>query len=340
MSTDWIIDSGYLPRSILRMGIRRLIAQRAAEITAPSREAAYERKMKFVSDLREMPIAIETEAANAQHYEVGTEFLAHFLGPRLKYSCPLYAEPSTSLAEAEEAMLELYVERADVEDGMAILDIGCGWGSVSIYLAQKFPKAQVTALSNSQTQGDFITKRAKELGIANITNVVANVVDHEFIASSFDRAISIECFEHMKNYEKLLAKVSGALKPSGKLFVQILSHKDSPYHFELDDGWMSKYFFTGGTMPSADLFLYFQDNLRVKRQWWISGKNYARACQQWLENWLRDGKDFWPHLVSMYGKEDASKWYYRWQVYFMACEELFAYEDGETWGLSQYLFEK
>ncbi|PLB47628.1 cyclopropane-fatty-acyl-phospholipid synthase-like protein [Aspergillus steynii IBT 23096] len=325
MSYDWIIDGGYLPRPILRVGIRKQLAQRSAEITAPSRGGAYEKKMKFVADLREMPIAIDTDAANSQHYEVRPGVLEHYLGPRLKYSCGLYPEASTTLAEAEEAMLESYVEKADIKDGMSVLDMGCGWGSVSIYLAQKFPTSMITALSNSKTQAEFIKRQAEGLGLENIAIVLANVIDHEFIASSFDRIVAIESFEHMKNYQELLKKLSGALKVSGKLFVQTFSHKDSPYHFELDDGWMSKYFFTGGTMPSADMFLYFQDDLRVKQQWWVSGNNYARTCEDWLKNWLCDM---------------LQKWYYRWQVFFMACAELFAYENGDTWGISHYLFEK
>ncbi|KAL4893082.1 cyclopropane-fatty-acyl-phospholipid synthase-like protein [Aspergillus ambiguus] len=338
MEYDWIIDGGYLPQSIIRMGIRRQLAQRKAEIKKSSRESAHEAKMDFISQLRTQEIAIETDTANEQHYEVSTGLMANFLGPKMKYSCCLYSHPSTSLEQAEIEMLEQYINRANIKDGMNILDMGCGWGSASFYIAERFPNAKVTSLSNSKTQKVYIDSQARRKGLSNLTSVTTDVVNYEFTESSFDRIIAIESFEHMKNYQLLMSKLASSLKPGGKLFVHIFAHKDTPYHFE--GGWMSRYFFTGGTMASADLLLYFQDDLRLQNQWWISGNHYARTCEDWLARMNRNRKGLWPHLVETYGEKNASSWYYRWQVFFMACAELFASDGGDTWGICQYLFEK
>ncbi|KAF9886006.1 hypothetical protein FE257_012187 [Aspergillus nanangensis] len=340
MSYDWILDGGYLPRPVIRLGIRRQLAERLATLAAPSLKAAYERKMAFIANLRELPIAIQTDVANEQHYEVGTAVIEQFLGPRMKYSGCLYPDRSTTLEQAEVAMLDLYTQRAEIGNGMKILDLGCGWGSVSLYLAERYPHSEITALSNSETQKLHIDSKAKEMGLRNLKTVTADIVDCQFEPNKYDRVISIECFEHMKNYESLLQKVSTGLKPGGKLFVHIFAHRDSPYHFENEDGWMSEHFFSGGTMPSADLLLYFQNHLKLHRQWWVSGQHYARTCEDWLAQMLKNKKALWGPLTQTYGEQNTSRWFYRWQIFFMACSELFAYDGGDTWGVCHYLFEK
>jgi len=218
----------------------------------------------------------------------------------------------------------------------------CGWGSLSLYLAEVLPNAKITALSNSKTQKQYIDSEASRKGLSNLNVVTADIAEHTFtgtdLEGAFDRVLSIELFEHMKNYEKLLAKVSTLLKPGGKLFVHLFAHKDSPYDFET--GWMTDFFFTGGTMPSADLMLYFQCDLQVTQQWWVSGKHYAKTCNDWLKKMNASKTEIWPHLEETYGKEDTSKWFYRWQVFYMACAELFDWADGDTWGVCHYLFEK
>lgn len=338
MNYDWILDNGYLPNAVIRLGIRRQLKERVEQIKANSLEDAYEKKMKFVELLRSRPIAIETATANEQHYEVVTGVLAACLGPRMKYSCALYRKGGETLAQAEIAMLESYVQKAGLKDGMTILDLGCGWGSGALYFAEIFPNSEIVAFSNSKTQKIYIDSIAKEKDLKNLRVITGNVVDYQFEKEYFDRVVSIELFEHMKNYELLMAKVERALKPGGKLFIHIFAHATSPYDFE--DGWMSTHFFSGGTMPSADLLLYFQRDLKLERQWWISGTHYAKTCEDWLSKMTINKKTIWPHLSETYGEKDTAKWYNRWQIFYMACAELFAYEGGDTWGVCHYLFEK
>ncbi|KAF2669024.1 cyclopropane-fatty-acyl-phospholipid synthase-like protein [Microthyrium microscopicum] len=333
-----IIDAGYLPHALIRYGIRAQLADRLRNIASTDLDSAYSTKMAYVSALRQRPIAIETAKANEQHYEVGTGVLQACLGPRMKYSSCLYPTGNESLAQAEEAMLSLYLERAELKDGMRILDLGCGWGSASLWMAEKLPNAKVTAFSNSRSQRAYIEGVAKEKGLENLEVVTGDVVTHEFEPEVYDRVVSIELFEHMKNYELLMSKVARALKPGGKLFLHIFSHRDTPYDFET--GWMTEHFFTGGTMPSADLLHYFQKDLTLQSQWWVNGKHYAKTCEDWLTKMNGSKKTIWPHLEETYGTEGTAKWFYRWQVFYMACAELFAYDGGDTWGVSHYLFEK
>ncbi|KAI4918688.1 hypothetical protein J4E90_003075 [Alternaria incomplexa] len=333
-----LIDNGYLPHPVIRVGIRRQLADRLTSIANTSLQASYESKMKYVELLRERPIAIETKTANEQHYEVGTSVLKGMLGPRMKYSACLYEKGGETLGEAEVRMMETYVQRAGLKDGMTVLDLGCGWGSLSLYLAEIFPNSRITGFSNSRTQKQHIDSVAASKGFKNLTVVTGDVVDHEFEPEVYDRVLSIELFEHMKNYSLLMAKVSRALKPGGKLFVHIFAHKDTPYDFE--GGWMTEHFFTGGTMPSADLLLFFQDDLKIKRQWWVSGMHYSKTCEDWLTTMLSNKESIWKGLVETYGEEGALTWWNRWQVFYLACSELFRWDGGDTWGVSHYLFEK
>ncbi|PSN71592.1 cyclopropane-fatty-acyl-phospholipid synthase-like protein [Corynespora cassiicola Philippines] len=333
-----LLDKGYLPHALIRVGIRRQLADRLQSIATTSLEEAYQSKMRYVELLRTRPIAIETATANEQHYEVGTGALKGMLGPRMKYSACLYEKGGETLAQAEIAMLRLYVERAQLEDGMSILDLGCGWGSGALYFAEVFPNSKITAFSNSRTQKEYIDSVAKSKGFGNLTVITGDVVDYEFTEKSFDRVISIELFEHMKNYQLLMAKVSRALKPGGKLFVHIFAHHSTPYDFE--SGWMTEHFFTGGTMPSADLLLYFQDDLKIKRQWWVNGMHYAKTCEDWLGKMLKCRDEVYPSLVETYGEDQVVTWWNRWQIFYMACAELFKWQGGDVWGVSHYLFEK
>ena len=335
---DYLLDNGYFPHFVIRRGIRRLLAQRLALIASTSLTASYDRKAHYVDLLRTRPIAINTADANKQHYEVGTDVLRGMLGPRMKYSCCLYPTGYESLGMSEVFMMELYTERAGLVDGMEVLDLGCGWGSMTLYLAEKFANIKVTGFSNSRTQREWIESEARRKKLTNVRVITGDVVEYEFEKGRFDRVVSIELFEHMKNYQLLMRKVAGALKPGGKAFVHLFCHKDKAYDF--DGGWMSEHFFTGGTMPSADLLLFFQDDLKIKRQWWVNGMHYSQTCEQWLTTMLKNKQSVWKGLEETYGPDQALRWWNRWQVFYMACSELFKYGGGDEWGVGHYLFEK
>ena len=335
-----LCERGYIPDFASRFGMRRLIGTRLADESAGDAAARYR---ALVAELKESPVAVHTDAANEQHYEVPAEFFRLHLGPRLKYSSGLYGNGAETLAQAEEAMLELSAVRAGVADGMRILDLGCGWGSLSLWLAERFPNAQVVGLSNSHGQRKFIEARAAERGLRNLKIYTGNVVDFEFPAEvkPFDRVMSVEMFEHMRNYQTLLAKVARWLKPGGKLFVHIFAHHRLAYPFEVKDGtdWMSQYFFTGGLMPSADLLGEFQADLKLQERWWVDGTHYERTANDWLAGMDGNRERIMAVFEQAYGK-DAALWFQRWRMFYMAVAELFGYRQGREWGVAHHLFAK
>ncbi|MGF6773470.1 cyclopropane-fatty-acyl-phospholipid synthase [Paraburkholderia sp. GAS199] len=345
----WLIRScerGLLPDGVIRFGMRQLMRQRLRDEAIGDGELRSRRLNRLLDELRASPIAIETQAANSQHYEVPASFFHAHLGPHLKYSCCLYPTGGETLAQAETAMLERYAERAELVDGQRILDLGCGWGSLSLWLAARFPRAQIVGLSNSHGQREFIEAQAAERGLHNLKIMTANIVDFEFdealLGGGFDRVVSIEMFEHMKNYGLLMAKIARWMRADAKLFVHIFVHRTLAYHFQVQDGsdWMSKYFFTGGTMPSEALLLNFQDDVKIERQWWVSGTHYERTANQWLAA-LDDARDrVMPMLVATYGTRDAAVWFQRWRMFYMAVAGLFGYAKGNEWGVGHYRFVK
>ena len=343
-----LCERGYFPDTLTRAGMRSLMRQRLIDEANGDGEVRSQRFNSFLAELRASPIAIETASANTQHYEVPAEFFHRHLGPRLKYSCCLYQTGNETLAQAEEAMLSLYAERAGLADGMRILDLGCGWGSLSLWLAAKYPNAQIVGLSNSHGQREFIEARAAERGLRNLTICTGNIVEFEFpatapsgaaVAAEFDRVISIEMFEHMKNYGLLLAKLARWMKPDAKLFVHIFVHKLLAYHFEVQGqtDWMSQYFFTGGTMPSENLLLNFQNDLLLQQQWWVSGAHYEKTSNHWLAGMDAAKGPIMEVFRQTYGK-DAAIWFQRWRMFYMAVAELFGYAGGNEWGVAHYLF--
>lgn len=355
-----LTERGVFPDTLVRAGMRKLISQRLTAPEAVDGERRSQRYSQWLEELRASPIAVETQAANQQHYEVPAEFFALHLGPRLKYSCALYPRGDESLAEAEERMLSLYAERAGLRDGMRIMDLGCGWGSLSLWLAERYPNAQIVGLSNSHGQREFIEARARERGFRNLRVLTGNIVDFDYpatapahpapaalahpcaaqgIEAGFDRVMSIEMFEHMRNYGLLLAKISRWLKPEGRLFVHIFAHKLLSYPYEVKDetDWMTQYFFLGGIMPSENLLLNFQDDLKVERQWWVSGQHYERTSNHWLAGMDAAKAQIMPVFAKAYGK-DAAVWFQRWRMFYMAVAEFFGYADGNEWGVAHYLF--
>ena len=342
-----LLERDLLPDAVIRFGIRRLLAERLRDERRGDVEAQQASLMRLVERLRESPVAIATREANEQHYEVPTAFFEQVLGPHLKYSSCYYRTGATSQGEAEAAMLGLTCERARLRDGEDILELGCGWGSLTLWMAAHYPGARITAVSNSRTQKDFIDARAAERGLRNVEVITcdANVLDFP-AGRRFDRVVSVEMFEHMRNYETLLRRIAGWMRPEATLFVHIFTHKELAYPFEVTgsgDGpgdWMSKYFFTGGIMPSDDLLLYFQSDLQVREHWHVPGRHYQQTAEAWLTNMDRTRASILPLFESTYGRADARKWWVYWRVFFMSCAELWGYRGGEEWLVSHYLFQR
>nr|WP_049871385.1 cyclopropane-fatty-acyl-phospholipid synthase family protein [Ramlibacter tataouinensis] len=339
-------ERAWVPDTAIRAVMRGLMRRRLAEECAADPAARSARFTRLVEELRASPIARDTQAANAQHYEVPSEFFRLHLGPRLKYSSAYFATGGETLAEAEEAMLELYAQRAGLGDGQRILDLGCGWGSLSLWLAERFPYSQIVGLSNSHGQRGFIEARAAQRGLTNLRIVTADVAQAQFplrgVHAGFDRVVSVEMFEHMKNYRHLFQRVASWMAPQGQMLVHVFAHPTLAYHFESRDAsdWMARHFFTGGLMPSSDLFLHFQEDLCLRQRWWIGGQHYERTANAWLAGMDREREAILAVFRRAYGADQAERWFQRWRMFYMAVAELFGFEGGRQWGVAHYLFDK
>ena len=318
---DRVIATDVLPEPVVRLGIRANVANRLRR----ERSRGPAAKEAFIEQLRHSPIALVPAKPNEQHYEVPPDFFELVLGPRLKYSSCYWPAGIETLPEAEDAMLALTCERARIEDGQAILDLGCGWGSFTLYAAERFPEARITAVSNSRLQREWIEARAP----ANVEVVTADA-NELVLDNRFDRVVSVEMFEHMRNYEALLARVAGLLTADGLLFVHVFCHRELAYPYE--DGWMARRFFTGGTMPSADLLPRFDRHLHLVARWLVDGTHYARTAEGWLER-LRAHEE---EIALRFGRPFLAEW----RVFFLACAELWGYRGGTEWLVAHYLFER
>ncbi len=337
-AVNWT-ETGLVPDSVIRAGIRRLLESKLREIRSDDVEYSASALNAFVAMMNQSPVALVPELANEQHYEVPSAFFQEVMGDHLKYSCCYWGDGIESLTEAENTALGITCERAGIVDGMRVLDLGCGWGSLSLYIAGQFPNCEVVSVSNSASQQAFIKARAQERGLPNIDVLVCDMNDFE-APGDFDRICSIEMFEHMRNYRELFRRIKSWLRPEGRFFMHIFCHRTTAYEF-IDRGptdWMSRFFFSGGIMPSADLPLRFAEDLNIENRWHWNGRHYAKTCNAWLAEMDAKKTAIQPVLASCYGADAAALWWQRWRMFFMACAELFAYRDGREWYVGHYLF--
>ena len=339
MSLITLCERGFVPDTLTRFGIRRLCKERLRDEYAGDWKS---RQAQWLDVLKKSEVAIETQAANDQHYEVPPPFFQACLGARLKYSSCFYETGTETLDQAEEAMLSLYGQRAELKDGQHILELGCGWGSLTLWMAQHYPNANITAVSNSAPQREFILARCKERGFTRVNVITCDVNKLELPSEQFDRVVSIEMFEHMRNYDVLLSRVASWLKPDGKLFVHIFCHKEVAYPFEVkgESDWMSQYFFTGGLMPAFDTFRHFDKHLKIEADWRVPGTHYEKTSNHWLENTDKHKAQIMKVFAECYGAANAAVWFQRWRMFYMACAELFGYDEGREWLVGHYRFVK
>ena len=336
-----LAEKGIMPDFLIRSGIRRMLKERLLWEKSRSDSEVEAHHQNWVNEMKGSSIAYVPEKANEQHYEVPPDFFVNALGKHLKYSSGYWPEGVTTLDDSEFAMLKLSAERAEITNGDSILELGCGWGSLTLYMAENYPKSQITAVSNSKDQRLFIEKKCQERGFENVKVITADM-NVFTIDEKFDRIVSVEMFEHMRNYEQLLDKVSSWLQPSGKLFIHIFTHKTLVYPFT-EDGegdWMGRNFFSGGIMPSHQLLLYFQKELNIEMSWRFNGSHYEKTSLAWLNKMDRNKNEIMSIFSETYGAENASVWFQRWRIFFMACEVLFGYDNGREWGVSHYRFVK
>lgn len=337
-----LTEQGLVPDIVIRRGIRHLVKQRLSEIHNHDCETMAQQQQDFIDEIRRSPIALLPEKANEQHYEVPAEFYEYVLGPHRKYSCAFWSQGSGSLAAAEIMSLQLSCEHARLEDGQDILELGCGWGSLTLWMAEQYPNSVITAVSNSHSQKTHILTELEKRGLNNVDVITCDVNELDFDMKCFDRVVSIEMFEHMRNWPMLYRRIARWLNPGGLFFKHIFVHRSAPYPFVDNDpsDWMSRHFFTGGMMPSDDLPLIFQEDLKFLRRWRWDGTHYEKTANTWLDNMDQHKSQIMALFSDVYGKEHAQTWWVRWRLFFMACAELFGYEQGQQWWVSHYLFEK
>ena len=333
-----LLARGLIPDWILRRGVR---SQGKERLNMMNKVDSTKEYSKFINEASTGNIAVNTDDANNQHYEVDSEFFKYCLGKNLKYSCCFWDENTLDLDAAEDNMLEIYSQRAQITDGMSILDIGCGWGSLSLFLAQKYPKSEITGVSNSSSQKIFIDSVASERNISNL-NIITRDINDFRTEEKYDRILSIEMFEHTKNTKKLMNLINDWLNPNGLFFMHVFAHKENPYYFDRDqkNAWMAKYFFTGGMMPNHNLFKDLKSNLEYQKSWILSGEHYERTSNAWLDKMDQNKSKILSLFERSNGSSVAKRKFHFWRLFYIACAEIFGYDNGNEWVVSHHLFKK
>ncbi len=341
MNYETLLEHNLVPDFLIRIGIRTMLANKLKIESCGGSVAQQQKLAAYVQQLRQSPIAEMTKKANEQHYEVPPPFFKLVLGPRLKYSSGYWPDKQTTFEQSEEAMLSLYGERAALSNGQSILDLGCGWGSFSLWAAEKFPQSSITGVSNSAPQRLWIEAEAKRRSLINLKIITADMNTFD-TGEHFDRIVSVEMLEHMKNYGRLFKKIFSWMKPEAKFFAHIFAHRQFAYAFT-DEGagsWMARYFFSGGQMPSKNLFSFFQEDLSLLKTWDVNGTHYQKTCEAWLKRMDAARPEIMPLFKATYGADQALRWWVYWRVFFMACAELFGFNGGQEWLVMHTLFKK
>ena len=335
---EWV-EQGRIPDAVVRRGIRALLRARLDGLEAHNAEAAAALTERFVAHMDAAAVAPLAALANQQHYEVPASFFEQVLGPNRKYSSCLFEPGCTSLAAAEQAALRVTCQRAVLIDGQDVLELGCGWGSLSLWMAAHYPASRITAVSNSNSQREYIAAQATARGFKNLQVITCdmNLFD---AGQSYDRIVSVEMFEHMRNWRALFERVASWLRVDGKFFMHVFCHRAVPYAFEVSgpEDWMSQHFFSGGMMPSDELPVRFQDHLKLSARWRWDGRHYEQTANAWLANMDAHRTEIWPILESLYGAAEALRWWSRWRMFFMSCAELWGMDSGQQWWVSHYLY--
>lgn len=348
MNLDKILAKGWVPDLLLRLAVKFRLSSKLRRQRVEDVEERSNRLKLFIEDLKDQPIAIKTERANQQHYELPSEFFEKILGDNLKYSSGYWAEEVSehnleeSLTKTERDMLALTIERADLQDGQDILELGAGWGSLTLFMAEKMPQSRITAISNSKSQIKYIQEEAVNRSLKNIEVISADINNYQPESEKYDRVISVEMFEHMRNYQRLFTKINSALKPAGKLFIHIFNHHTYPFLYEdkSESDWMTRHFFAGGTMPSQSLFNYFADGFDLENHWAISGEHYQKTLEAWLKMMDKNKAEIQEIFIDTYGRKNYKQWWNYWRTFFIASAEFFGYSGGNEWFISHYLYKK